>query len=82
MLEQLLSLCGAMPTSSSLRRRIQSKFAQCFAAGERLMREGLQEMTRLKYNSPEWQAANAKGDAETDKCLEENRACQAKCANP
>jgi hypothetical protein len=60
----------------------QAKFAQCFAAGERLMRDGLQEMKGLKFNSPEWQAANAKGDAETDKCLEDNRSCQAKCANP
>jgi hypothetical protein len=60
----------------------QAKFAQCFAAGESLMREGLQQMKRLTYNSPEWQAADAKGDTETDRCLEDNRSCQAKCANP
>jgi hypothetical protein len=60
----------------------QATLTQCFAAGDRLAREGLQEMKRLKYNSPEWQAANTKGDAETDKCLEDNRSCQAKCANP
>jgi hypothetical protein len=60
----------------------QATLAQCFPAGERLARDGLQEMKRLKYNSPEWQAANTKGDAETAQCLEDDRNCQAKCANP
>lgn len=60
----------------------QATLMQCLRAGERLMREGLQEMKRLKYDSPEWQAANTKGDAEIDKCLNDDRSCQAKCANP
>ena len=60
----------------------QSTFKQCFAAGEKKMRDGLQEMRHAKFGSSEWQAAYAKGDAETDRCLQENRNCQAKCANP
>ena len=60
----------------------QSTFARCFAAGERLVRQGVQELKNLKIGSPEWQAADAKGDTETGKCLENNRSCQAKCANP
>src|SRR5215467_8366106 len=60
----------------------QSTFRQCFAAGERTMREGLREMRLAKFGSPEWQAAYAKGDAQTDRCLQENRSCQAQCANP
>lgn len=60
----------------------QSTFKQCFAAGEKKMRDGLREMRHNKFGSAEWQAAYAKGDAETDRCLQENRNCQAKCANP
>ena len=60
----------------------QSTFGRCFAAGERTMREGLREMRRAKFGSPEWQAAYAKGDTQTDRCLQENRSCQAQCANP
>ena len=60
----------------------QATLAQCLPAGERLMREGLQEMKRLKYDSPEWQAAHTKGDAEIDKCLADDRSCQEKCSNP
>ena len=43
---------------------------------------GLREMRRAKFGSPEWQAAYAKGDTQTDRCLQENRSCQAQCANP
>jgi hypothetical protein len=59
-----------------------STFRQCFAAGERKMRDGLREMRRAKFGSPEWQAAYTKGDSETDRCIQDNRSCQAKCANP
>src|SRR6516164_1487366 len=55
----------------------QSTFKQCFAAGERKMKEGLREMRKAKIDSPEWQAAYAKGDMETDRCLQDNRSCQA-----
>jgi hypothetical protein len=60
----------------------QSTFTRCFAAGERKMREGLREMRHAKFDSPEWQAAYAKGNAETDRCLQDDQSCQAKCANP
>jgi hypothetical protein len=60
----------------------QSTFKQCFAAGEQKMKEGLREMRKAKFGSPEWQTAYGKGDKETDHCLQDNRSCQAKCANP
>jgi hypothetical protein len=60
----------------------QSAFKRCFAAAEGKMRDGLREMRQAKFGSPEWQTAYAKGDMETDHCLQENRSCQAKCANP
>jgi len=60
----------------------QSTFKQCFVAGEKKVREGLREMQHAKFGSPEWQAAYAKGNSETDRCLRENRICQTKCANP
>jgi hypothetical protein len=60
----------------------QSTFKQCFAAGEKKMRDGLREMRRAKFGSPEWQAAYTKGDSQTDRCIQDNRGCQAKCANP
>jgi hypothetical protein len=60
----------------------QSTFKRCFAAAERKMQDGLREMRRAKFGSPEWQSAYAKGDMDTDHCLQENRSCQAKCANP
>jgi hypothetical protein len=57
----------------------QATFRQCFAAGERIMKAGLRELKQLKYDSPEWKAAYAKGDAEMERCLEDNRNCQGKC---
>src|SRR5262249_61865575 len=60
----------------------QSTFKRCFAAGEKTMREGLREMKHARFGSPEWQAAYAKGGTQTDQCVQENRNCQAKCANP
>jgi hypothetical protein len=60
----------------------QTTYKQCFAAGEKKMRQGLREMRHAKFGSPEWQAAYAKGNMETDNCVQENRSCQAKCANP
>jgi hypothetical protein len=60
----------------------QTSFKKCFAAGEAKMKAGLREMRKLKFGSPEWQAAYAKGDMDADRCLQDNRTCQAKCANP
>jgi hypothetical protein len=60
----------------------QATFKKCFATGERIMKEGLRELKKLKYDSPEWRAAYTKGDVEIDRCLEENRNCPGKCANP
>jgi hypothetical protein len=60
----------------------QSKFKKCFAAAETRMKEGPRAMKGLKFASPEWEAAYAKGGADSDRCLESNRDCQAKCANP
>jgi hypothetical protein len=61
-----------------------SRFHQCFAAGERKMQEGLREIKgkRLQFGSPEWQTAYTKGDRDINKCLENNRSCEAKCINP
>jgi hypothetical protein len=60
----------------------QSTFRKCFAAGDAKTREGLRQIKALKTGTPEWQAAYAKGDADIDACLEHNRNCKAKCANP
>jgi hypothetical protein len=60
----------------------QSRFRQCFAASERRMKEGLREMKTLTFGSPEWKAVYGKGDKDADRCLEDNRNCQGKCANP
>jgi hypothetical protein len=60
----------------------QSSFKLCFAAGERTMKEGLRAMKSLKFGSDEWKAAYGRGDMPADRCLEENRNCHMKCANP
>jgi len=62
--------------------KCQAAFRQCFATGERLIKEGLREIRRFEFGSPEWKAAYAKGDAETDHCLEDDRKCIGNCANP
>ena len=60
----------------------QSTFKQCFANGERTMRDGLREMKRYKFGSPDWKTAYAKGDRDIGRCLTENLNCQGHCANP
>jgi hypothetical protein len=60
----------------------QATFRQCFAAGESKVKEGLRAMRHAKFGSPEWQAAYAKGDAETDRCLQEDQSCQVRCVTP
>lgn len=60
----------------------QSAFKQCFAGGERTMREGLREMKKFKFGSPDWKAAYAKGDKGTARCLTDILSCQGHCANP
>jgi hypothetical protein len=60
----------------------QSAFKQCFADGEKTMREGLREMKKFKFGSPDWKTAYAKGDKGTGRCLTDNLNCQGHCANP
>jgi hypothetical protein len=60
----------------------QATFKRCFAIGERKMKEGLRELKTFKYDSPQWKTAYGKGDAEMARCLEDNRNCRGKCANP
>jgi hypothetical protein len=59
-----------------------STFKKCFADGKRLVYQGLRDLRKLKYDSPEWKAAYAKGDSDIEHCLDEDRSCEAKCANP
>jgi hypothetical protein len=56
----------------------QTAFRKRFAAGESTAQQGLQEMKTAKPASPEWQATYAKGHAEIDHCLADNRKLQGK----
>jgi hypothetical protein len=60
----------------------QVTYKKCFAVGESMVKEGIRELRKLKYDSPEWKVAYEKGDKEIERCLEDDRSCEGKCANP